>query len=353
MITLTFPTNAELDMVVQDYVAQTENFIGASILPETTAMTQKVRWDERDRDRGMTNAHVMGTDPKVDIRFGSVTHEYTPIPFKETDLLKEDEILRSRELGTLAQTLDLSREIARISKNRLDKTRVRMEWMRWETLKGHVVINENGVHVDETFPVQTPSPLHDWDDLANATPLKDFNAWKLLFRGTGASARGAVAYMNQQTANWLLENTNANDLRGFRNSNFVDLPYSVEEINKIFTARGLPTISVYDEGYIDENNDFVNFLDDAEVVLVGKRPAGQTVGDWCSTPSLHRNVNGQAAPGYFSIVEVNGDPSDVVGAVSMNQLGQSKNPKIEITGGIYGGTRLIYPKSVLSITVAS
>lgn len=352
-LVLTFPTNAELNEVIQAFKADPQSYIGMNILPVKESFSQRVRWDERDRDRGMTAPHVMGTDPKTDTRQGSKTHEYEPIPFKETDLIKEDEILRSRELGTLAGTLDLSGEIARISKNRFDKTMARIEKLRWDTLKGAIHINENGVKVDETFPIQTPSPLVDWDSLDTATPLKDFNAWKLLFRGTGASARGAVAYMNQVTANMLLENTNADDLQGFQNSNFVNLPYSVEEANKIFTARGLPTIQVYDEGWIDENDEYTPFLDDAEVIVVGKRPSGQTVGDFMSTPSLHVNRNGQSAPGYFSIVEVNGNPSEQVGAVSVSQLGAAKNPKVEVTGGIYGGTRLIYPKSVLYIQVAS
>jgi hypothetical protein len=354
MLTLTFPTNHTLDTVVQEYVADTDNFVGAQILPEDTSEFQKVRWDERDRDRGMTAAHVMGTDPKTDTRQGSKTHEYEPIPFKETDVLREDEILRQRELGTLNQTLDLGAEIARITKNRLDKTRIRMEQLRWDTLRGAIAINENGVVVNETFAgVQKPTPLVDWDDLDNATPLKDLNAWKLLFRGTGATAQGAKLYINQTTANWLLENNNPDDLKGFQNSNFVHLPYSIDEVNKILTARGLPTIHVVEDGYVDEGDNFVNFVDDAEAFLVGKRPAGQKIGDWLSTPSLHRTVNGKQAPGYFSIVEVNGQPSDTVGAVSMSQLGQSKNPKVEITGGIYGGTRLFYPRSIIYCGVAS
>jgi hypothetical protein len=352
MLTLTFPTNAELDLVVQDYVAQTENFIGATILPETNSMHQKVRWDERDHDRGMTNAHVMGTDPKVDRRMGSVTREYEPIPFKETDLFKEDEILRSRELGTLNQTLDLSREIARTAKNRLDKTRIRMEWLRWQTLLGSISINENGVKVNETFPVQPHDAAVAFSTVATAAPLKEFNAVKLKFRKTGASAQGGKAYLNQTTANSILENQNANDLKGFQNANFTQLPYSIEEANKILSVRGLPELVVYDEGYIDENDDLQLFIPDGKIIVVGKRPAGQTVGDWVSTPSLHRNVDGQPAPGYFSIVEVNGQSSEIVGAVSMSQLGQGKNPKVEITGGIYGGTRLIYPKSVVVMDVS-
>ena len=353
-LVLTFPTNHELNEVVQAFKIDPTRYIGLSkLLPMNTSMAQKVRWDERDRDRGMTAAHVMGTDPKTDARQGSKTYEYEPIPFKETDILKESEILRSRELGTLAGTLDLSAEIARIAKNRFDKTMVRVEKLIWDTLKGAIAIDENGVKIDETFAVQTHTPAVDWDTPATATPLADFNALKLKFRATGANAAGAVAYMNQKTCNWLLENQNAADIKGFQNSNFVALPYSLDELNKVMSARGLPQIVVYDEGYIAENDTWTPFLADAEVIVVGQRQAGESVGDFMSTPSLHNSVNGQPGPGYFSLIEVNGQPSEQVGSVSMGQLGMAKNPKVEITGGIYGGTRLIYPKSVIKFIVAT
>lgn len=350
-IVLTFPTNHELNEVVQAFEASPEDYAGLGILPMRTSMSQKVRWDERDTDRGMTAPHVMGTDPKTDTRQGSKTYEYEPIPFKETDILKESEILRARELGTLAGSLDLSNEIARIAKNRFDKTMTRIETLIWATLKGSISIDENGVKVNETFAIQTYTSIVNWATLATAKPLADFNAVKLLFRGTGATAKGAEAWMNQVTANRLLENTNANDIRGFQNQNFTSLSYSVEQANKILVERGLPTIKVYDEGYVAENGTWTPFLADGEVIVVGKRKKGQTVGDFTSTPTLHRNANGQPAPGYFNILEVNGKPSEQVGSVSMSQLGMAKNPKVENTGGIYGGTRLIYPKSVVKMTV--
>lgn len=352
-LVLTFPTNQELNEVVQAFKADPAQYIGQSILPMNTSMAQKVRWDERDHDRGMTAPHVMGTDPKNDARQGSKTYEYEPIPFKETDILKESEILRSRELGTLAGTLDLSAEIARIAKNRFDKTQSRIEKFIWDTLKGSIAIDENGVKVTETFAVQSHTPAVDWDTPATATPLADFNALKLKFRKTGATAQGAVAFMNQKTLNWLLENQNAADIKGFQNSNFVQLPYSLDELNKVMTARGLPSIVCYDEGWVDENDTWTPFLADAEVIVIGKRQSGEKVGDFMSTPTLHNSSNGQPAPGYFSIIEVNGLPSEQVGSVSMSQLGMAKNPKVEITGGIYGGTRLIYPKSVIKFIVAT
>lgn len=353
MLTLTFPTNAELNTVVQEYEAQTENYKGAEILPETESMSQKIQWDERDRERGMTAPHTMDSDPKLDKRQGSKTHEYEPIPFKESDLMKESEILKSRELGTLNGTINLSREIARIAKNRLDKTKARIEWLRWQTLRGQIAINENGVKVNETFGVQNYTVLSDWDDLANATIIKDVNRLALMFRGTGASPRGAKIYLNQTTMNWVLENQNQNDLKGFQNSNYLNLTYSVEEVNKILTARNLPTFEVYDEFWIDEDDNEQFFIPDAEIIVVGARMKGQKVGDVCTTPSLHRTKNGMPAPGYFNLLEVNGQPSEQVGSVTIQQLGGAKNPKIENTGGQYCGTRLIFPRSVIHSQVAS
>lgn len=353
MLTLTFPTNAELTEVIQEYEAQTENYKGAEILPEVDSMSQKIQWDERDRDRGMTAPHSMDTDPKIDKRQGSKTHEYEPIPFKEMDIMKEKEILKARELGTLNGTINLSREIARIAKNRHDKTKTRIEWLRWQTLRGEFHINENGVKVDETFPVQQYTVLTDWDDLANAKIIRDMNRIALMFKGTGASPKGAKAYLNPVTMNWILENQNAADLKGFQNSNYLNLTYSVEEVNKILTGRGFPTFEVNEDFWIDEDNNENYFIPDGEIIVVGARPKGQKVGDVCNTPSLHRNKNGMPAPGYFNILEVNGRPAEQVGSITISEIGASSNPKIANTGGQYTGTRLIYPRSVIHAVVAS
>lgn len=353
MLTLTFPTNAELTEVVQEYEAQTGNYKGAEILPETDSMSQKIRWDERDRERGMTAPHTMDSDPKVDKRQGSKTHEYEPIPFKETDLMKESEILNARELGTLNGTINLSREIAKIAKDRLDKTKARVEWLRWQTLRGQIQINENGVKVTENFNVQQYNVLSDWDDLANAKIVRDINRLSLMFKGTGASPKGAKIYLNQVTMNWVLENQNEADLKGFQNSNYLNLTYSVNEVNKILEARGLPTFDVVEDFWIDEDDNEQDFIPDGEIVVVGARPKGQKVGDVRNTPSLHRVKNGMPAPGYFNVLEVNGRPSEQVGSVTIAELGGSKNPKIENTGGQYCGTRLLYPRSVIRAVVAS
>lgn len=346
-----FPTNVSLDEATQEYFIQRGLLIGDKIMPFKEHWTQRVQWDELDSERGMTAAHNMKSDPRVDNRPGSKLREYTAIPFKQTEIITEDELLQARQMATLGGVIDLHELVGRRIKAREDKTFIRAEWCRWQALRGELDINENGVHVHETFPIQTYDVVDDWDDFENATPLADDLAVKLMFRGTGASAQGAVAYLNQTTLNWKLQNANDSDLRGFRSQNFLSLAYSLEELNKIQVARGLPVYEVYDEGFINDDGDFETYIHDGEVIVIGKRPTGQVVGDFSMTPSLHRMKNGMQAPGFFTIIEVNNQSNRGMTEVSLADLGAGKNPKIEITGGVYGGPRLIYPRSVIKMRV--
>ena len=351
-LTITYPTNVALDKVVQQYVIDTSAFKGLQIMPVEEAMTQKVQWDELDNESGMTAPHLLGTDPRIDLRPGSRLREYTPIAFKETDLVKEDEILRARMLGTLGGVVNINTIVAQLAKSRMDKTRIRQEKTIWDALRGQLTINENGVFVNESFGVRQYTPLVPWSDLVNSRPLKDFNAIKLLFRGSGATDKGAIAYINQTTCNWLLENQNKDDLKGFQGSNFTQLPFSLDQINTVLTARGLPILEVYDAGYYDSDGTYHTFIADGDVHIEGKRPFGQRVGNWISTPSLHRVVNGMPAPGFFEILEVNGMPSNGATTISLAQLGAGKNPKFELTGGIYGGPAMRYARSMVRMATA-
>lgn len=348
-ITYTYPTNVALDMVTQEYVAQTEKMRGEELMPFEDTATQVVRWDELDTERGMTAPHTMGTDPKIDVRQGSRVREFEPIPFKETDLIKEDELLRARQFGSLGGVVNIGGLIGRIAKNRVDKNRLRVEWTRWQAFRGQLTMDENGVRINESFPVQQFTPIIPWSDRANAKILRDWNSLKTYYRGTGATAGGAIAVGNSTTISAILENANPNDLQGFRNENFRNTNFDVTEMNKIFAARGLPTIEENDDGWIDSDGNFQTWLHDGELIIFGKRPVGQQIGKWLMTPTLHRQKNGMPAPGMFEIIEVNGFPSGGSTTVSIGELGTHKNPKIEITGGIYGGPVLFYPRSIIRV----
>ncbi len=352
MLTYTFPTNVALDIVTQEYVIDTSKHVGDSILPYTDFNSYEVRWDERDAERGMTAPHALGTDPTIDKRPGSKTRSYTGIPFKQSDVLDERDLLLPRTLGTLGSVRNINAEVARIMKARIDKTQLRVEWLRWQTLQGGFAIDENGVVVTETFPIQTYDATN-WSDHANSTPLKDVQTAALKFEATGASPQGAVIYINQRTLNDVLENKNEADLWGFRNLNFLALTFSLDEVNKIFTARGLPTFALYNEGYIDDDGDFQTFIANAKAIIVGKRPAGQVPGNFARTISPHRIVNGMPAPGFFEIIEVNGGPNPGSASVDLALLANSSNPNIKMTGGVYGGTLLWYPRSIIRMDVGA
>lgn len=349
MITYKYPTNVALDMITQEYVAQTDKLRGEQLMPFEDTATQVVEWDELDAMRGMTAPHVMGTDPKIDTREGAKTRQFEPIPFKETDLIKENELLKARQYGTLGGVVNISNLVGKIAKERVDKNRLRAEWTRWQAFRGQLTIVEKGVRVNETFPIQQYNPLVPWNNRDGAFILRDLNAIKNLFRGTGASIQGAVAIGNSTTISVILENNNPADLKGFQGSNFENSTYDREAANRQFAKRGLVQLEENDEGYIDENGNFQTWLQDGELLIFGKRPNGQQIGKWLMTPTLHRQKNGMPAPGMFEIIEVNGMPSTGAVTVNMGQLGQHKNPKIEITGGLYGGPVLFYPRSIIKV----
>ena len=349
MLTFTFPTAFSLDRVTQEYWVNVKNFIGiGKYAPVYKFLTQRVQWEELDAIRGMTVPHVMGTDPKIDKREGSKLREYEPIPFKESDVIDERELLRAREIGTIGNVVNLDRLVARTMKRRSDKTFIRMEWAVWQMFAGQLEVNENGVYVKETFPVQHFATVVPWSDHANATIVKDLEDLSLLYRGTGATAAGATIPINRKDLNHVLNNKNPDDLWGFRGTNFVSTTYSLKQVNDILEGRGVPTFELNDTGFIDKNKNFQSFIADGHPSVIGKRPEGDVIANFGSTPSMHRQENGVDAAGPFSILEVNDGPNNGV-AVTGSALGQDSNPNLKVTGGIYGGPVLWYPRSVIAL----
>jgi hypothetical protein len=169
--------------------------------------------------------------------------------------------------------------------------------------------------------------------------LVDFRAIALLGRGKGASfGAGATAWMNQGEANKLLGNTNANDLFGKRMGGG-NTPLSINDYNKIAVDQGVPSIGIYDEGYYDDNNKFNLFLPNGKVVIVGKRPQGQRIGEYIKTINA---VNPNRAPGSYSFVkDLTGNAPDGSRIVP---------PRLEVHQGHNGGPVIYYPGSIVVLT---
>lgn len=355
MLTFTFPTNVQLNLLTQEFQINTAAFIGIGrIAPVLPVETYFVEWDQLDNEVGMTGAHALGTEPKIVARPGSVLRRYEPGHFKESEMIDEGEILRARTLGTFGNVLNLDDTVARRMAARQNKTFIREEWCVWKALAGRLQIDEPGVKIDETFPVQTFATVVPWSDHDHATILADIMACATKFPGTGAKAMGSVLYLNQKDMNDALQNKNDKDIWGLRGPNFVSLTFSVEQLNQILSARNLPTLEVYDEGAhvrVGDGVEYVRFISDGKPVIVGKRPPQQVVANFISTISLHRTNNGMPAPGPFTFLEVNGGPNNGGVTVSIDSLGQAANPNLKITGGVYGGPVIWYPRSVIAMDV--
>lgn len=351
-VTLTYPTNTELDLLQQKFQANPADYIGIrEVAPIENYKTYYVEWDQLDDDFGMTSPHVLGTMPRIESRPGSSRRQYDPANFKQSEMIDEGEILRSRSLGTFGQTVDLSTEVSRRLGVGNGKTFTRMEWCVWRMMEGLLQFNENGVAVKEEFPTQKFQTTVPWSDRQNATPLKNITNACKLFAGTGAKASGGFLYLNQNDLDDLLNNRNDDDLWGERGVNFTAATFTLEQVNVIFTGRGLCTVKLYDEGYKGADKEFHRFIADGKPCIKGKRQVGQVVANFASVISIHRTQNGQPAPGMFSFLNVNGQPNTGSSTVDLAALGQDPNPSLKLTYGIYGGPIAWYARSIISMDV--
>jgi hypothetical protein len=143
----------------------------------------------------------------------------------------------------------------------------------------------------------------------------------------------AKAFMNLNTANNALVNTNNADLYGRRVTGLatVNSPGQWAQLN---AEDNLPQPVIYDEGYLDDSGTFHPFIPDNTVVVLGKRFNAAPLGRFVYT----RNANNpNAGPGpYMRVI----DTADY------------KVPRsIEVHDGYNGGPAIEYPGSVVLMNV--
>jgi hypothetical protein len=202
-----------------------------------------------------------------------------------------------------------------------------------------IPLPEGGIGHTESYTQQTVlvSPL--WTVPATATPIANFRSLQPTFGfGTSNMFNGlSVAFMNTLTKNYLLANTNAADVGGKRVINGAtvnDLP----TFNRILMDNDVPTIQVWDDGYLDDSGTFQLYIPTGKVLVVGHRPAGDTPGEFQWTRNLN-NPNG--APGPYSFVDDRTQgPTKAV------------PPRIDVHHGFNGGPVVERGSQLVVMTVA-
>lgn len=178
--------------VIDELVLPETEFRAASILPSTNSKTDTIFIDVQKPTGGMVKPVAPGAESPI-IEFGGARQEsFTPAHFREKVILAETDIRDIRRLGTHDERKQTAEMIAdKIATLRM-RTENRIEWTRWEALKGSLTINENDVAYNITYsspanmtPTLTGNDL--WSNAANAEPVRDITDWKFEFRNSGAS----------------------------------------------------------------------------------------------------------------------------------------------------------------------
>ena len=138
------------------------------------------------------------------------------------------------------------------------------------------------------------------------------------------------------TINYLLNNTNANDLGGKR-LEVGSTINTLEDLNqKILVANNLPQLVEYNKTYQTGPRDrttYTMFIPDGFLIWVGDRPNGQRLGEFIGT----RNINSanESDDGIYSKVI---------------DKGEVEVPRqIEVHHGFNGGIAIYYPTALISI----
>ena len=339
MPTFTYPSNAVLTTVAQDKVPVLEvNRRIFDIMPIEEQDASVIIWDQLDNYQGLQSLRGINGEPPIIQQTGSKQYVERPGYYGEGELIDEIQLTERRRLGTYNEPVSLDDLVMEKQDKLLNRRLDRIEWIGWTLLTTGTfsVSTKNGAVAHQgTYTIQPYSAAVGWGTPGTSTPLADFSAVQLLARGhsvnMGATAK---AYMNRVTFNNMRTNTNSADVYGRRTAG-LGTPNNLELLNSLLTGDDLPQIVIYDDGYLaDTTGIFTPFIPNNKVVVVGQRPAGQSVAKYIMT----RNANEpNMAPGAYMYVA--------------DFREEGKAPSVGVFDSHNGGPIIQYPSSVIVMSV--
>lgn len=323
-------TMAVMSEVVRNYETDTSQFSAAAWCPTRPYQRSLIEWDVLYGAKGMTPP-VYPESPAPILKHPAVGHKsFKTVQWREKSVFTEDDLITLRRVGTYDEpaAFDMMNEQLRQLNVRLD---TRLEWLRWKMLAGEVTIEyEDGPAqvVDYEVPVANiPTVTTGWDTHATATPHLDVQAWKLLFRGTGA--RPTILEMNQVTNNHVRNNETIIDIVKYTYGYDLVRAGSLVPQNALSEVfEGLP-VRVNESGWVDDSGNFQLFVPDLSVILFGEGPESRC--DFATTPNMY---TGRPTPqtGKFArpIFYLDDDPIRVEVVVGMYGLPRMPHPNWHI-----------------------
>lgn len=353
-IVFTYPSAFEMYQINADLIERgAAGRIGLQLFPEKNTNTFEVRWFQKDNAYGLMAMRGVDGRPSAVQRLGTNEFFHKPGVYGEYTTITEGELLQRATEMNVNQRMDITALTTDSQRLLAQRQEDRKEANVWNLLStGSLNINMNGpngpVVYSVTYPIQTYIAPISWSSLSTATPIANLQTVQQLQVGHGASFQsGAKMYMNQQTANLLINNSNASDFGGRRDM-FGATLNSAEQFSDYFQAQNLPEIVVYDQGYQNqplsgpETNpsiQFTKFIPYRTVIVVGVRPNNEPLGHIQQCPSMN---NPNAAAGPYAYVKNFG--------VGINAPMETP-ARLEIHAGWNGGIALEFPSAFVAMSV--
>lgn len=304
--------------------------------PFVNSPSHLLQWSQRDTYTGMMDARALNGQPARVAMIGE--REFIFKPGVYSNFMEVDEAtltVRSAEgnSGALVVIDDLVQERLNIL---LARRMARVEWLAWQVaVNGMFVAHDirGAITHRASFAIQRyTSPYGPWSNRATARPMEDLSNIRLMGRGMGTNfGAGAVAFVNAVTEANISGNTNDADIGGKR-VGFGNTVATLDEVNNLLRSKGAPSIVVYDEGYEDENGDWVPYIPDGHATIIGKLNNGETLGEFRFTRNMNTTPPGQPAA-YTKVVE----------------KGDEVPYGIEVHDGFNGGPVIFYPGSIVNL----
>jgi hypothetical protein len=340
--TYTYQTNAVLTQLSQNLIqSATLDDPIFKIFPIRPRNATRLRWSIKDNYKGTMKLRGLGGEPTRVQKVSTNIYEDIPGVYGEFETVDETEMTNRAsgfpanmdvpvsvdDLVNESQVHLTVRQIAQMKK---------ICWLLAVSGAFSEVLPTGGVGHTGSYnqQAQTVSPL--WSTTATATPLKNFRDLQPSFGfGTSTMFNGmAQAWMNSATLNYALGNTNANDFGGRRSAGGGTFN-GLAGLNQILLDQGTPAINIWDDGYVDESGTFQLFIPTGKVLVVGKRPDGETPGEFQMT----RNAVSNGTVPYSFVDDRTVGPARTV------------PPRIDVHQGFNGGPVMERPTQLVVLTV--
>lgn len=337
MSNFVYPTAAELREIEQVKLpVLTMNDPLFSVMPIRTTENFIVMWEQKDNFTGLQGLRGLDGTPARVNAVGGKRYQMTPGVYGEFAEIREEELTIRRQYGSFATPIDISDLVMERQDQLLSRRIDRIRQIGWSVLQGSFSVSglQGIVHAD-AFPVSRYTASVVWATRATATPLQDFRNVQLFEEGRSTSfGPNAKAFMNRRTFNDMVANLNANDLAGRRVTGLLSV-LNLDEINRILMGEGLPSVVIYNDGYLNDAGTWVPFIPNNRVIVIGARPSGTTM----EYQMVRNATNPNMEPGAYTRV--------------WDSAAEDGRPprRIEVHDGHNGGPALFFPGDIVNMIV--